>query len=568
MEHILRVNMTSGNCTSEDIPTEYRMLGGRGLNARILLEEVPPECDPLGESNKLIFSAGLLAGTYLSSTNRISVGGKSPLTGGIKESNGGGLTALRLAQLGYRALVIEGKGSPGDWWYLLIREEQVELKPALDLAGLGCFETARRLRTQWGEKAALAVIGPSGEMRMNVAGIAHTDKDGLPARFSARGGLGAVMGAKGLKAIVVLPPRTPFDGIANIGRWQELSQKYHEMLRSHHVTGDSLPRFGTAATMEFINSLGGMPTRNFSQGRFENADQIGGIRLREIILARGGAGNPSHACMPGCLVKCSNRYPDKEGKLLNAKMEYENNVFLGSNLGICDLDVIARLNHLCNDLGMDAIEVGASIAVAMEAGLASFGDGEAAKELLHQIGQGNELGMKLGQGAFLAGQDLGISRLAVFKGQTIGAYDPRALKVMGVTYATSPMGGDHTAGNGIFMETDHLDPAGKVEMSRNLQISSAWVDSLGLCTFVRVVHAMDPNLFPDLLKARYGIEWGEDDLALLGKKVIGYELEFNRLAGLAKAETIPAFIRKEPLSPHNSVFDVTDEDLLGMWSGY
>ncbi len=557
--------MKSGAVSSQELPEKYRMLGGRGLSARILLDEVPADCDPLGPSNKLIFAPGLLAGTYLSSANRISVGSKSPLTGGIKESNGGGVTALRLAQLGYGALIIEEKPGPGEWYYLVVSEDQVVLKPAGDLVGLGCFAAARSLRQQWGNKAALAVIGAAGENRMNIAGIAHADQEGLPTRYSARGGLGAVMGAKGLKAIVILPAKQSRVSYADGNLWRELAMKYYANLRSNETTAVTMPKFGTALTMELVDSLGGVPTRNFSAGRFEKAGEIGGVRLREVILARGGEGDPAHACMPGCVVKCSNRYPDAEGKLLNTPMEYENNVFLGSNLGIGDLDTIGRLNYLCNDLGVDVIETGASMAVAMEAGLADFGDGSAAADMLQQIGQGTELGLKLGQGALRAGKFFGIGRVAAFKGQTIGGYDPRALKVNGVTYASSPMGGDHTAGNGIFVKTDHLDPAGKVELSRNLQITSAWVDSLGLCTFVRVIHTGDPEILPGLANARYGAAWDADDLTALGKRVLGWELEFNRRAGLEKTAAVPEFLRQDPLAPHNSVFDVPESELKEIW---
>lgn len=565
MKNLLRVNMTSGVISSQPLPEKYRMLGGRGLSSRVVLDEVPADCDPLGPMNKLVFAAGLLGGTYLSSANRLSVGGKSPLTGGIKESNAGGTTALRMAQMGYRAIIIEGQGKPGQLQYLLIGKNRLELRSAENLKGLGCFESARLLLQEWGAKAALALIGPAGEKLMNVAGIANTDQEGLPTRYSARGGLGAVMAAKGLKAIVILPEDRSQEPMDNPGLWKEASKKFHKLLQTTPLTSETMPKFGTALTMELINSLGAVPTRNFSTGQFEKADDIGGMRMREVILERGGEGTPTHACMPGCLVRCSNRYADKNGKLLNTPLEYETLGFLGANLGIGNLDTIARLNAICNDLGIDTIETGAAMAIAMEAGLAKFGDGAAAEDMLQQIKKCSAVGQVLGKGAVAAGKHWGVERVAAYKGQAPGAYDPRSLKVNGVTYATCPQGGDHTAGNGLFLKIDHLDPVGKVAISYNLQITSAWVDTLGLCTFVRGIHAADPELFPSLLNSRFGVNWTSKELEDLGKRVIASELEFNRLAGLGVTEAVPDFFKSEPLYPHNSVWDIPDQELNNIW---
>jgi len=566
MKNVLRVNMTSGIVSSQPLPEKYQLLGGRGLSSKVVLDEVPADCDPLGPMNKLVFAVGLLGGTYLSSANRLSVGAKSPLTKGIKESNAGGTTALRMAQMGYRAVIIEGQGKPGQLQYLIIGKDRLELRSAENFKGLGCFESARLLLEEWGAKAALALIGPAGEKLMNVAGIANTDMEGQPTRYSARGGLGAVMAAKGLKAIVILPDSRSQETMNSPEIWKEASKKFHHLLKTTPLTSETMPKFGTALTMELINSLGAVPTRNFSTGQFEKAEDIGGMKMRELILERGGEGTPTHACMPGCLVKCSNRYPDKDGKLLNTPLEYETLGFLGSNIGIGELDIISRLNAICNDLGADTIETGAAIAIAMEAGVAEFGDGAAAESMLQQIREGSAVGQVLGQGAVAAGKHWGIERVAAYKGQAPGAYDPRSLKVNGVTYATSPMGGDHTAGNGLFLKIDHLDPVGKVEISHNLQITSGWVDTLGLCTFVRGIHVADPELFPSLINSRYGVNWTAKDLEELGEQVITSELEFNRLAGLNATEAVPDFFKLQPLPPHNSVWDIPEEELKNIWS--
>lgn len=298
MDKMLRINMTNLITQEEPLPEEYRYLGGRSLTSRIVFDDVPPTCDPLGRHNKLVFAAGLMAATPLSSSGRISIGAKSPLTGGIKESNGGGTTAQRMARLGYRGLVVEGKPEPGKLFLLLIGAGRVEIKSADDLKGLGTYRLAEVLRERFGSRASLALIGPAGEMQLSSALISNTDVDGVPSRVCGRGGLGAVMGSKGLKAVVIDDSGAPPVGIHDPERFREINRELTKILIDNPQT-KVFELYGTAAMVDTTNALGALPTRNFSSGSFEGAEKINGDALRQTILERGGEGRPSHACISG-----------------------------------------------------------------------------------------------------------------------------------------------------------------------------------------------------------------------------------------------------------------------------
>ena len=567
---IWRVDLRDGSLQREAVPEAWSRLGGRGLVARIMLDETPPTCEPLGPGNRLIFAPGLLTGHMLSSCDRVSVGGKSPLTGGIKEANAGGTTGLKMACLGMYALILEGQVPEADeprirWRVLHLSQEGARLEPCADLAGLGVTDTAARLLRRYGDHVALSLIGPAGEMRLSAAGIQNLDKDRVPSRIAARGGLGAVMGAKGLKAIVFDAAGTAKPAIADPEAYKEAQKLFSRNLVDHPQT--ALYRdYGTAAMALMCNAMGGLPTRAFSSGQFEQAEAISGEHMREVMLERGGDSNPTHACMPGCAIRCSNNYGGADGKSLVTPLEYETIGLMGSNLGIGDLDVIARMNREVNDLGLDSIDMGAALGVAARAGLMAFGDGARALELLDEVRRGTPLGRILGHGAATAGRVLGVVQVPVVKGQAMSAYEPRAIKGTGVTYATSPQGADHTAGNTVRAKVDHLDPKVQAALSRGAQISMAGYDTLGACIFAGFGFGVAPEVVPALLKARYGWEVGPDILQALGKETLTLEREFNRRAGFTPAhDRLPEWMTQEQLPPHNSVFDVSEEDLDGVF---
>jgi aldehyde:ferredoxin oxidoreductase len=558
---VLRVNIETGAVTYEDVPASWQRLGGRGLVARFLLDEVPAVCDPLGPSNKLIWTPGLLVGHMLSSCDRISIGGKSPLTGGVKEANAGGTTGLKMVWLGLHALILEG-GPPADgsWKILYVNSSGARLEDGGDLVGLGLKETAKRLIDRFDRKVGISAIGPAGERLYRTAGITHIDKDRNLTRISARGGLGAVMGAKHLKAIVFDRATSNQPPVIDAGLFKDASKRYIKRLQEHPQTSQTYTFYGTAAMVHMCNSYGGIPTRNFSAGSFEDADKISGETIHDVNKERGG--EVSHACMPGCIIKCSNLYAGAEGETLVTPLEYETIGLMGSNLGINDPDFIARMNDIANDMGMDSIDTGAALGVAAEAGYMKWGDGPRAMELMEEVRQGTPLGRIIGSGAALAGKILGVERVPATKGQAFSAYDPRAIKGTGVTYATSPQGGDHTSGLTIRAKVNHTDPKGQVDLSRGAQYNMAGFDSLGACIFGGSGFALDPTIIPDLIKGRYGWGVGPNYLQELGRETILLEREFNKRAGFTRADDrMPEWMTREKLPPTNAVFDVPEEEM-------
>ncbi|MCX7774979.1 MAG: hypothetical protein N2067_02635 [Spirochaetaceae bacterium] len=569
MKYIMRVNVRTRSVSMQEATGDQLKWGGRSFIAHTLLREVPPTCEPLGRYNKLIFASGLLADTNLTTTGKISIGGKSPLTGGAKEANTGGYAGKRLARLGLRAVIIEDIPEKKTTDVLVITASGARLDPAPELAGKLVDEAIAQLRQKYGRRVGIFCIGPAGEMKMAAAGIASPDDADEQIRYAARGGLGALMGSKGLKAVIVDDTGATYKpevydeaGLRELVRWTVEELAADAKTRNRNL-------YGTLDILKDTNEFGMLPTRNFSQGSFEGADRLTGPAVRDLILSRGGrTGKP---CVPGCTIQCSSVFPDEKGNRIVATMQYESLVLLGPNCGIGDPTDIAELNQLCNQVGVDAMETGVAIGVAMEAGVIPFGDAEGAKDLIRQIGQGTWLGRILGNGAVITGRCLGVRRVPAIKGQAIPAYDPRALKGNGVTYTTSPMGADHTAGNAFETRNTHnpLSPDGQVEISMRLQVRAALLDTLGVCIFIRPPFAKKPEMMAKILQARYGWDLSVQQMNGIGLECIMTERAFNRQAGVSEEfRPIPEFMREEPLPPKNSVFDVPEEKMLHIWEGY
>lgn len=570
MFKILRVNMTDLSIQSQDLPEIYQGLGGRGLCSAIVSKEVEPLCSPIGPLNKLVIAPGLLGGTNCANSGRVSVGGKSPLTGGIKEANSGGQAGGLLSRLGIAAIVIEGMPKEEKLYKLVVSKETCTLSPADNLAGLGNYDTVERLKEEFGTKVAYISIGQAGEMKLAGASVAFTDRELRPSRHAGRGGLGAVMGSKGLKAIVVDASDGAPAPIADKEAFKAASKRFAQALQEHPVTSQGLPTYGTDILINIINEAGALPTRNFSSGRFEGADKVGGETLNRITVER--KGQTTHGCMSGCVIRCSGIFLDENGKYVSKWPEYETVWALGPNCGIDDLDAIARMDLACDDYGVDTIEMGAAIGVAMEGGVKAFGDAKGAEELLAEIGKGTPLGRIIGSGAGVVGKTFGVRRVPVVKNQALPAYDPRAVKGVGVTYATSPMGADHTAGyavaTNIMNVGGQLDPLvveGQTKLSSDLQVATAAIDTAGLCLFVAFPVMDIPDAFTaivDMINAKYGLSLTGDDVAGLGKRVLNMEKDFNRRAGFTRADDrLPEFFKTEKLPPHGHVFDIPDEQL-------
>jgi aldehyde:ferredoxin oxidoreductase len=561
---ILRVDMNGLQVHWEPTPAIYAQSGGRALIARVLLEEIPPTCNPLGPHNRLIFTPGLLGGAGVSTAGRLSVGGKSPLTGGVKEANAGGQAGDVLGKYGIKAIIVEGQPKSGEFFLLHLQNGSAQLLPAGDLQRLGTYATSDQLQARFGQDCTVISIGQAGEYLMRGAGIACTGERDQRSNHAARGGLGAVMGSKGLKAIVIDKPLGLTIPLADAELFRSAARTFAQKLINDPKLGSQGTQhlYGTASIVGAVNELGSLPTRNFGSGSFESAENLRGEHLRELILVR--EGKVGTRCMPGCVIACRNQYVDDTGQPIVGTLQYETIALVGSNLGLENLDDVARLNYLCNDFGVDTIETGAALGVAIEAGLAKFGDFESILALLEQVGQGTVLGRVLGNGAVTTGRVLGIRRVPAALGQAMPGYDPRSLKGNGVTYATSPQGADHTAGNafGARKEVNPLAVQGQKELSLKLQIIAAMLDSTGLCLFARPPVIADPQLMVDMINGIYGWGWSVQDLDRFNRDVLRTELEFNRRAGITSADyRIPEWMREEPLAPHQSTFDIPDSDL-------
>ncbi|MHB1342550.1 MAG: aldehyde ferredoxin oxidoreductase family protein [Coriobacteriia bacterium] len=575
MKKILRVNMADLSVKSEPFPEAWARYGGRALTDAILFAEVPPTADALGPDNKLVFAPGVLGGTTAPSGGRLSVGAKSPLTGGIKEANSGGQAAHAFAKVGIAALVIEGAPADKSALYMLLihPDASVEIKRVDEWKGAGNYAVSDGIKGKMGDvkKYSTISIGPSGEMGMKASGIAVSDMDGIPNRFAGRGGLGAVMGSKGVKAIVVVDDGLPYVEHADRDAFNAAVKKFATALKEHAVTGTALPTYGTNVLANIINEAGGYPTRNFSNGRFELVEGISGEKQREVTLERGG--NVKHGCHSGCMIQCSRYWVDKDGHYKTKGPEYESAWSLGADCGIGDMDAVADLDRACGDIGIDTIEIGATLAVYMDSGKLAFGDAVGALKVLEDdVRMGTELGRIIGDGAEATGVAFGVKNIPVVKHQALPAYDPRPIQGIGVTYATSTQGADHTAGYTITSNVlavggtvDPLKPEGQAALSQGLQIATAMLDSMGFCIFVAFAVLDIPAAFEaifEMAEAHTGLTWDADALMQQGKEALAFERLYNEAAGFTAADDrLPKFFLEEPVGPHNVVFTVTDAEL-------
>jgi aldehyde:ferredoxin oxidoreductase len=429
---------------------------------------------------------------------------------------------------------------------------------------LGTYATSDQLQKRYGADSTVISIGQAGETLMHGAGVAVTGERDQRSNHAARGGLGAVMGSKRLKAIVIDKPVGKTIRLADAELFRTSARTFAQKLINDPKLGTqgSQHLYGTASIVGAVNEMGSLPTRNFSSGNFESAADLRGEHLRELILER--EGKAGTRCMPGCVIACRNFYVDDKGLPIVGTLQFETIALMGSNLGLENLDDVARLNYTCNDFGLDTIETGAALGIAIEAGLAQFGDAEAILSLLKEVGEGTPLGRVIGNGAVITGHVLGIRRVPAVLGQAMPGYDPRSLKGNGVTYATSPQGADHTAGNafGARKEVNPLGVEGQKALSLKLQIIAAMLDSTGLCLFARPPVIADPQLMVDMINGIHGWGWTKEDLDRFSRDVLRTEREFNRRAGITSADhRIPEYMRKEPLAPHKTTFDVPDSEL-------
>ena len=548
MRTYLHINLRDRSVRKEELHGEDIIRVGRHYIAKTLLKNGVATVDPLSPENQLIFSAGPFAGTNFSNANRISVGCKSPLTGGIKEANSGGTFAFALGQLEMAGLTLYGAAS--DWTVIRITKEgDISYDSAEPYMGLGNDEAAALIFKTYGEKVSFALCGPVGEYLGLVAGIAFADTDGRPSRLSARGGVGAVMGSKKVKAIVIDLHKMPtfHDRKKLMGGIREYGKRLNNepAIKSYTLVG-------TAMMGDIMNLLGGLPVKNFSAGRQVEPSQgpfkLGGDYVRERNLARGG--QTAHACMPGCMIECSNVYVDEQGKEMVSPLEYETLGLMGSNCGLEDPDDVARVNAIANDLGVDTIEVGATLGVLMEAGQGAFGDLGFMIAAMEEMRRGSERGRILAQGTARVGAHYQVARVPVIKGQSISAYDPRVVEVTGISMMLTAQGADHTTGNMPTFDCSNKTTDELVAISLESQIANAAADSLGLCIFGRTVTYVSYDLIVTALNDAHGTALDSAFILKLGKEALVMEWEFNKAAGFTdEDDELPEFFYAEALAP-------------------
>ena len=558
---ILRVNMNALETSLEELPEEWKLLGGRGLIAKIMNSEVSPDTDPLGRNNKLVVAAGPLAGTLAPQMGRVSIGAKSPLTNGIKEANSGGAAGQKMDKLKIRAIIVEDMPNGDDFFCLEINKDGAKLVPAGRYKGMKNYDLVDSIYENYTDKKpAIICIGIGGERISKGASVSLTDALGDPSRNAGRGGLGAVMGSKKLKAIILDDTgASPLD-IAEKDQFRKTIKSWTDTLK-RDVTCKLFSTFGTPLAVAPNSYMGTMPNKNFSSGRSEGFEALTGEAIKRKVWERGGK---FHGCMTGCVVQCSIIYNDAQGKRLASAYEYEALAMLGTNLNINDPDEVAKLKYLCDDFGLDLVEVGCSLGVAASAGKMKLGDVESAFALMKEIENGTDFGLVLADGVVATGKALGITRIPAIKGQALPGHDPRSVKGTGVTYVTSPQGPDHTAG---LTYKAPLKKSGQIKNSIRAQIKSATCDTIGYCLNATPGGAASLyGFFRDLLNARYGLALTEEDMVEIGKETLKDELEFNKGSEFDMAPS-GDFIKEEKIFPTDSVFDVEEAEMSRIWEG-
>ena len=548
-DRLIYVNMTDQSVSIEPYPAEWKLLGGRALSAKILEKECDPTCDPLGPENVLVAAPGIMAGTTAPTSGRLSMGGKSPLTHGIKEANVGGNPGQDLMKLGYRAIIVKGQPADAEKRYgVRIDENGVEVVAADEYKGLWNYACCEKLLAGEDKSASVISIGPAGEMRLSGSSVACTDsdQDRRPARHAARGGLGAVMGSKGVKWILVTPgkakARRPEDTKAFMAKVKSYSSDY--------LGGPQMFKTGTSSVVPVANMLHTFVYKNRTEGQSPDVEALDGARIVESFETRGGG---MHNCMTGCIVKCSNIVHNEAGEYVTSALEFETITLLGASCAISSIDDVADLDRLCDELGVDTIEAGAAIAVLMDSGNLEWGDAEGAKNILRNLTDGSDQNTAIGNGAVAVGKLTGHARVPEAHGQAIPAWDPRPLKATGVTYCTSAMGADHTAG---LIVNPGLQPDEFAQASQECQIVNAACDSSGFCQFLQV----SINDMADFYSAFYGEEVTREQVADIGWECMQDEWKFNTAAGWTpEDDTMADCLIEEGIGPDNVFkFDVDE----------
>jgi aldehyde:ferredoxin oxidoreductase len=549
-DRLLYVNMSDQTTSYEPFPEEWKLLGGRALSAKILTKECDPACDPLGPDNVLVMAPGVLSGTSAPTSGRISIGGKSPLTNGIKEANAGGNPGQHLMKLGIRGVVVKGQPSDSNKRYgLRVDSDNVSIVAADEYKGMWNYALCEKLLADEPKSASVISIGPAGELGLSGASVACTDQDAerRPARHAARGGLGAVMGSKGLKWVLVDPGKARLRKADNSKGFNGKNKTYSK----DYLEGPQMFKTGTSSVVPVANMLNTFVYKNRTEGQSPDVEALDGARIVESFEERGGG---MHNCMTGCIVQCSNIVHDKDGNYKTSALEFETLTLLGASCAIKTFDEVADLDRLCDEIGLDTIETGAAIAILMDSGGMEWGDSAAAINVLKEIAEGTDRGKMIGNGAVATGKGTGHKRVPHARGQAIPAWDPRPLKATGVTYAAGPMGADHTAG---LIVNPGLPADQFAQSSQEIQLINMVCDSSGFCQFLQ------PTLddIREYYGMFYGIDVSRDYIADQGWEGLQDEWNFNAAAGWKDEDNVLSeCLVEEGIGPDNAMkFDVSLE---------
>lgn len=563
---VLRVNLTDKTIKTEalDMDMAKKFIGGRGLGTKMMMDEVDPRVDALSPENKLFIVTGPMTGNPVATGGRYMVVTKAPLTGTIASSNSGGKWGAELKFAGWDVIVFEGKAE--EPVYLSIVDDKVELLPATDLWGKVVSKTTRELEEKHEKGSKVLAIGPGGENLSLMAAIMN-DED----RAAGRSGVGAVMGSKNLKAIVVKGSGKPL--VPDEEKIKELNKKQLIKIKENGVTGSGLPTYGTAVLVNILNELGSLPTNNFLKGQFDKAEDISGEALADKYLIKRTA---CYRCPIGC-----GRYV-KVGDWEGGGPEYETLWSFGSDCGISDMEAIIAANHWCNEMGIDTISVGSTIAAAIELhqmGLIKddeldglkleFDNATDIAEWVKRIGYGQGLGAKMAEGSYRLAERYGAPEVSMtVKKQEIPAYDPRGVQGQGLSYATSNRGGCHVRGYmvspevlGLPEQLDRLATENKATWTKIFQDLTASIDSLGVCLFTSF--ALGADDYADMSNVISGTEYTGADILEIGDRIYNMEKQFNLIAGIKPEEdTLPKRLLQDPIPEGPSKGWVTKLDQM------
>lgn len=510
---------------------------------------------------------GLFAGTPIPTSGRLSIGAKSPLTGTIKEANAGGNFGSQMAKQDIKAIFFEDMPTDSKWHYVYIDGDgNPELVPADEFLDMGNYSFVEKMHERYDDKVAVASVGISGERLHKASTIQITDNaTGHPARSAARGGIGSVLGSKKIKGVVIAKSNQkiklePVDK----AKFNSGKKAIIDIIKSNPTTGAGLAMLGTPAFVDLTGELGMLPVRNFSGDKF-GAKKTINIESRAFVAKiKENGGKTGVACQLGCTIRCSNIYNDSDGNMVTSGFEYETIGLCGSNCDIDDLDFIAQIDRFCDDFGIDTIDFGAGVAIAMDEGRIGWGDKEAVNGLLKEISEGTEFGKILADGAQSVGEYLNAKRIPTVKRQALAAYDPRGSQGMGVSFATSPQGADHTTLNTLVMPNyNHKATEGISETLKNDRIGTTVCDNM-LCLFAFAALGADKDglgAIAEAMTGLYGEEFDVERVLNIGVETLRMEFEFNEKAGFTKADDkLPDFFYNEVSNSCGVKYGVSEEE--------